>query len=260
MHETVRDWRPPSRVLRDLEVPRAIGELAAYYAGRPVARFAPRGDGHGVLVLPGFLATDLSTRPLRAFLRRLGYDARPWRLGRNLGPIDIVLDGLPQRLRELQATTGVPVSLVGVSLGGSYARELARAHSELVRQVITLGSPFRLPIRYTGRPLTHAEGIYRAFESRYSRRLLDQPEEYDLPPLPVPATAIYTRTDGVVPWQACLEREGPSSESVEVWGSHSGLGHNPLALAVIADRLAQPPGSWRGFRHPPPWGRWRPAA
>jgi hypothetical protein len=264
VNETVPDWRPPWRVLRDLELARALGELAVYYAASyarwPVAGFAPRGDGHGVLVLPGLLATDLSTRPLRAFLRRLGYDARPWRLGRNLGPTDSVIDGLPRRLRELHATTGAPMSLVGVSLGGSYARELARSHPDLVRQVITLGSPFRLPIRYTGRPLTHAEGIYRAFEPRHSRRLVDRPEEDDLPPLQVPATAIYTRTDGVVPWRACLEREGPSSESVEVWGSHSGLGHNPLALAVIADRLAQPPGSWRGYRRANLWGRWRPAA
>ena len=260
MNETADHWRRPSRVLRDLEAPRAIGELVAYYTSRPMARFAQRGDGHGVLVLPGLLASDRSTRPLRAFLHRLGYDARPWRLGRNLGPTDAVMDGLPRRLGDLHATTGRPVSVVGVSLGGSYARDLARVHPDLVRQVITLGSPFRLPVKYAGRHLTHAEGIYRALGPRHSRRIVERPEEDDLPPLPVPATAIYTRSDGVVPWRACLEREGPTSESVEVRGSHSGLGHNPLALAVIADRLAQPRGSWQRYRRPTRRGGAVPAA
>jgi len=252
---TADHWRRPSRVLRDLEIPRATCELAAYYASWPTARFAQRGDGHGVLVLPGFLVTDRSTRPLRDFLRRLGYDARPWRLRRNLGPTDAIMDGLPQRLRDLQATTGRRVSVVGVSLGGTFARDLARSHPDLVRQVITLGSPFRLPVKYAGRYLTHAEGIYRALGPQHSRRIVERPEEDDSPPLSVPATAIYTRTDGVVPWRACIEREGPTSESVEVCGSHSGLGHNPLALAIIADRLAQPEGTWQRFRRPAWLGR-----
>jgi hypothetical protein len=240
--------RRPPRLLRDLEVPRAMWEFGAYCASRPMGWFAPRGDGHGVLVLPGFLATDGSTGPLRAFLRRLGYDARPLLLGRNFGPTDAIVDGLPRRLSDLYASTGRRVSLVGVSLGGIFARDLARSHAELVRQVITLASPFRLPVRYTGPELTHAGPLYRAFTSRHSTRAAERPEEDDLPPLSVPSTAIYTRTDGVVPWWSCIEREGPASQSVEVWGSHSGLGHNPLALAVVADRLAQPEGSWRPFR------------
>ena len=154
--------RPP-RLLRDLEVARAMWEFGAYCASRPMERFAPRGDGHGVLVLPGFLATDGSTRPLRAFLRRLGYDARPWLLGRNVGPTDAVVDGLPRRLSDLHTSSGRRVSLVGVSLGGIFARDLARTHTELVRQVITLASPFRLPVRYSGPELTHAGPLYRAF-------------------------------------------------------------------------------------------------
>jgi hypothetical protein len=235
-------------VLRDLEIPRATWELVACYTSWPMARFAERGDGHGVLVLPGFMATDRSTRPLRAFLRRLGYDAQPWRLGRNLGPTDAIIDGLPRRLRDLQVTTGRRVSVVGVSLGGTFARGLARSHPDLVRQVITLGSPFRLRAEYAGRNLTHAEPIYRTLGPLHSRRVAGRREEDDLPPLPVPATAIYSRTDGVVPWQACVERERPMSESVGVWGSHLGLGHNPVALAVVADRLAQAEGQWRPFR------------
>ena len=245
---TTERMRRPPRLLRDLEVPRAMWELGAYYASRPTAWLAPRGDGHGVLVLPGFMTTDVSTRPLRAFLRRLGYDARPWLLDRNVGPTDAIVDGLPRRLRDLHTSTGRRVSLVGVSLGGVFARDLARSHADLVRQVITLGSPFRLPVRYSGPELTNTGPLYRAFRPRHSRRAGERPEEDDLPLLSVPSTAIYTRTDGVVPWQSCVEREGPTSQSVEVWGSHCGLGHNPLALSVIADRLAQPEGTWRPFR------------
>jgi pimeloyl-ACP methyl ester carboxylesterase len=242
------ELRRPSRLWRDLEMPRAMSELAAFYASRPMGWFAPRGDGHGVLVLPGFMASDASTRPLRGFLRRLGYDARPLQLGRNIGPTDAALDGLPRRLHEVQASTGRRVTLVGMSLGGVFARDLARSHADRVRQVITLGSPFRLPVRYSGPEPTHAGALYRKLRSRHSVRAARRPEEDDLAPLSVPSTAVFTRTDGVVPWQACIEREGAMSECVEVWGSHCGLGHNPLVLAVIADRLAQPEGRWRPFR------------
>jgi pimeloyl-ACP methyl ester carboxylesterase len=246
--DPVGGMRRPPRVLRDLEVPRAVWEFGAYCASSPMSSFAPRGDGHGVLVLPGFLATDGSTGPLRGFLRRLGYDARPWLLGRNFGPTDEVVDGLPRRLFDLHTSTRRRVSLVGVSLGGIFARDLARSHAELVRQVITLASPFRLPVRYSGPEPTHAGPLYRAFRSWHSARAAARPEEDELPPLSAPSTAIFTRTDGVVPWWSCIEREGPTSQSIEVWGSHSGLGHNPLALAVVADRLAQPEGTWRPFR------------
>lgn len=240
--------RLPSRVLRNLEVPRAASELAAYYATWQAAWFAPRGDGHAVLTLPGLLASDMSTWPLRSFLRRLSYDPQPWLLGRNVGPANAITVGLPRRLHELHERTGRRVSLIGMSLGGVFARDLARSHPDLVRQVITLGSPFRLPGGHSGRRLTHAEGIYRALLRQYGRQDAERSDENDLPPLPVPATAIYTRSDGVVPWRLCLERESPRSESVEVWGSHCGLGHNPLALAVIANRLAQPEDRWRPLR------------
>src|SRR5215472_11827188 len=117
----------------------------AGFAAMPLAAWlmsAPRGDGHGVLVLPGLLASDVSTALLRRFVRRLGYDVRGWSLGRNRGPTDEVLDELPRRLSALAERTGQPVSLIGWSLGGIYARELARRYPAQVRQVITLGSPF----------------------------------------------------------------------------------------------------------------------
>ena len=104
------------------------------------------------------------------------------------------------------------MSLVGVSLGGVFARDLARSYADLVRQVITLGSPFRLPVRYSGPELTNTGPLYRAFRPRHSTRTAERPEEDDLPLLSVPSTAIYTRTDGVVPWQSCLEREAATSQ------------------------------------------------
>jgi len=247
----LEEMRRPSRLLRNLEIARSTWEFGAYTLARPLGRFVPRGDGHGVLVLPGFMAADLSTRTLRAFLRRRGYDAQPWRLGRNLGPTESTMDGLPRRLHELYARTGRPVSLIGQSLGGVFARDMARLYPEKVRLVITLASPFRLPVRYTGPDLTNASGLYRILRPRHTAQSVQRPEEEDLPPLTVPRTAIYTRTDGVVPWRSCLEQESPTSENVEIWGSHIGLGHNPLALIVIADRLAQPEGEWEPFRHQP---------
>lgn len=237
--------RRPSRVLRDLEIPRAAWEFAACCATWPAVRSAPHGDGHGVLVLPGFMAADSSTWPLRTVLRRLGYDARPWGLGRNFGPTAAITEGLPRRLEKLYSTTRRRVSVVGVSLGGVFARDLARSHAGLVRQVITLGSPFRRPVQHSKPNLTHAAWLYRMLRPWHGQRDVERPPEDDLPLLSVPSTAIYSRTDGVVPWRACIEREAPMTQSIEVSGSHIGLGHNPMALVVIVGQLARPEGTWR---------------
>lgn len=133
----------PSPVLTALEG-RALGELGALQLAAPLLRRLPKGDGHPVLVLPGFTAGDPSTAPIRSILRRLGYRTYGWHLGRNLGPTPEVIDGLFERLSAAFERDGRPVSLIGWSLGGIYARELARASSDRVRQVITLGSPFRM--------------------------------------------------------------------------------------------------------------------
>jgi pimeloyl-ACP methyl ester carboxylesterase len=132
---------PPSRLLLALEV-RAIWELQAFFATYPLLRRAPRGDGHPVLVLPGLAASDVSTRPLRTLLKELGYAAHGWKQGTNNGPRDGVEAGMEARLTELAQRYQRKVSLIGWSLGGIFARELARRSPELVRQVITLGSAF----------------------------------------------------------------------------------------------------------------------
>jgi pimeloyl-ACP methyl ester carboxylesterase len=228
---------------------RALLELAACVAAYPVLRRAPAGDGHPVLVLPGFLASDFSTRTLRAFLRGRGYRAHGWKLGRNLGPRAETVEGLVGRLRDLRERHGRALSLVGWSLGGIYARELARRFPADVRQVITLGSPFR------DLEATNVPRFLRAMAERRRLPETDAVRGHLAAPLPVPSTAIFSRTDAIAAWPSCCETSGPQRESIEVESSHLGLGHHPVVLLTIADRLAQPEGTWRPFV-PPPGIRW----
>jgi len=214
-----------------LEVPRSWAAFAQLAAVAPLFTMAPRGDGHPVLVLPGFLAGDLSTVPLRTLLSRLGYDAHGWGLGRNMGPTADVVEGLTRAVDELGGGEARRVSIVGWSLGGVFGRELARRFPDRIRQVISLGSPFN----------AEALGFGASAE-----------------PLPVPSTAVYTRSDGVVDWRTAVQRTDAHSENVEVRGSHCGLGVNPAAVLVVADRLALAEGDWAPFRPPPALRRWFP--
>ncbi len=219
--------------------------MAALAPAWPVLQRARRGDGHPVLVLPGLAASDLSTGILRRYLRGLGYHVHDWGLGRNVGPTEKTVRGLRERVDDLARRHGQPMSLVGWSLGGIYARELSRHAPAAVRQVVTLGTPFLL--RDPRASNTGAVwGVLRRAHGPVRPDLWPQEEERG--PLPVPATSVYTRHDGIVPWRACLEIASPTSESIEVTGSHIGLGHNPAAMWVIADRLALPAGEWRPFR------------
>ena len=256
-------FRRPSWDLLALEQ-RAPFEFGAFLASSPVLRMIGRGDEHPVLVLPGFTASDASTRPLRDVLRSQGYWAHRWRLGRNIGPTPEIVDGLRTRVIELSTRHDRPVSIVGWSLGGSYARVLARAMPDRVRTVITLGSPFRM------RPTdgSNTSALYARLRELHipSPAELTVPEE-DLPPLPVPSTAIYSRTDGIVDWRACIDAPGEQRENIEVRGAHYGLGFNPAVVYAISDRLAQPIDDWRAFEAPvwlraafPRPAYWSPAA
>lgn len=222
-------------------------EFFAFLASSPWFTCLPRGDGHPVLVLPGFIGTDESTEPLRWVLRALGYEAHGWDLGRNVGPTDFVLDGMEARLEILHRQYGQPVSLVGWSLGGIYARELARDNPRAVRQVVTLGSPFRMR-RDDRSSIQHlAERFEPAWRPDALRRALAESEK---PPLPVPSTAVYSRSDGVVSWELCVDDAFGHHENVEIYGSHTGLGFNPAAVYVITDRLAVPAEGWKPFQAP----------
>ncbi len=234
-HEPIA--RPPLRYLA-LES-RAGLEFSMYLASLPWLALGPEGDGHPVLVLPGFATSDVSTLALRRFLRRRGYHVHGWRLGRNLGPSTRVVQGLAERLAALRDHHRRKVSLVGWSLGGIYARELARRFPDDVRQVITLASPFRDP---------HANNVL--FAPARPSAVERNPELYARlrTPLQVPTTALYSKTDGIVAWRSCIEEEGAFRENVEVRSSHCGIGHHPAALRVIADRLAQAEDAWTPYR------------
>ena len=238
-------------------------ELGALMALSPVARLHRRGDRHPVLVLPGFTASDTSTVPLRWHINGWGFSAHAWGLGRNLGPTPELLAGLADRLDELYSRSGQRVSLVGWSLGGIYARFLARERPAAVRQVLTMGSPYRMVAgdRSAASPL--ADALRPSFDQRMTdaRRV---PEEHKAR-LSVPATSIYSRSDEVVDWRFCIDSVGPLRDNVEVRASHIALGFNPGVLYVVADRLSQPEGQWRPFRAPrvlsalyPPAAEWTP--
>ncbi len=224
---------------------RAAAEYGLLMAALPLRHLLPRGDGHPVLVLPGLLADDGSTWTLRRILREQGYRVHGWRLGRNLGPTAATVTGLQNRLRDVHRRYDSPVSVIGWSLGGIYARNLARDTPSAVRQVITLGSPFRLSHESQSR-------AGRAF-NRYAHLHVvprELPLESGVDALPVPATSIYSRYDGIVAWQACVDAPSERAENIAVVGSHLGFGHHPAVIWAVADRLAQPRGRWAPFRPP----------
>ncbi|HEX8804661.1 MAG TPA: hypothetical protein VF743_10715 [Acidimicrobiales bacterium] len=247
--------RGPSLIDLVLELPRSNWELGGFVAMAPVLRAAPAGDGHPVLVLPGFQADDLSTLALRTYLRTLGYPTHGWRLGRNIGPTPEVVAGMLRAVRALRAEHGRRPSLVGWSLGGVYARELARLLPDDVRQVITLGSPFNV----RDMRQTRTAPWYRRLEPRHDGNYRLGRYVPSADPPPVPSTAVYTRGDGIVSWETTVQRAGARAENVEVRGSHCGLGHNAAVVLAVADRLAQREGTWAPFRPAWPFRRWYPA-
>ena len=233
---------PPNLFLLAMEF-RAFWEFGAVLPSWPMLSRAPEGDGHAVLVFPGLSAGDASTIPLRRYLSSLGYEAHGWEQGLNFGPKAGVLENARKQVRALFESTGRKVSLIGWSLGGIYARELAKEMPELVRCAITLGTPFN------GSP--KSTNAWRVYELVSGRDAGQEVHNYDLPVAPsVPTTSVYSRTDGVVAWPCSIQppsAETPNTENVEVYASHVGLGVNPSAWWVVADRLAQPEGAWQPF-------------
>jgi len=233
--------RRPSRLLLLAEW-RWVAEFGLGIATLPALMQAEKGDGHPVLVLPGFLAGDVSTEFLRRYLRVLGYDSYGWELGRNLGGVQKKRVALAKLLGRIHAKTGRKVSVVGWSLGGIYARDMALEHPEMVRQVITLGSPFSGDAR-----ATNANELYKFFSGESVETTPPGELERLAGRLPVPTTSIYTRTDGIVNWRTCLNDDFDNAENIEVYASHIGLGSNPSALWAVADRVALKEGSFAKF-------------
>ena len=230
---------------------RSPWEHASAFAAWPMLKKAPQGDGHCVLVLPGFIAGDGSTWLLRQFLKDRGYRSFGWMQGRNLGPRPEVLESTLELLQSLHRESGRKVSIVGWSLGGIYAREIAKLAPDCVRCVISLGSPFAGPGHST-----NAWWLFKVFNPDHGN--VDADVALLAEPPPVPTTAIYSRTDGVVPWEGATHTTAqlshyPNIENIEVEASHMGMGAHPLALYAVADRLAQAEGEWIPFDREDGW-------
>ena len=237
---------PPSLWLLAMEF-RGFWEFGAVVPAWPTLRRAPQGDGHPVIVFPGLSASDSSTLPLRSYLGSLNYDVSGWNQGFNFGARAGVLETVSRQVKETFAATGKPVSLIGWSLGGVYAREIAKLMPKMVRSVITLGTPF------SGSP--KSTNAWRVYELTRGRKIDRESTKYDLPGAPpVPTTSIFSRTDGIVAWKASIQKastKNPHTENVEVLASHLGIGVNPSAWWAVADRLSQPVGQWKPFVRKP---------
>jgi len=212
---------------------RALAELAAFKRVRAdLIRELPHWPTRAVVVLPGFMSSDWATAPLRGCLSAVGHKVSGWGRGRNFGLRPGVFEALEARFLERVAEAGKPVALIGWSLGGLYAVELARRYPEATQQVITLGSP-------VSGQLT-ANNVWKLYE-RLAGHSIDAPP-IDWEPGALPSmnfTAIAAAGDGVVHPEAARARHGPLVENLVVPGSHTGLGWNPHAIRIIADRLAR---------------------
>jgi pimeloyl-ACP methyl ester carboxylesterase len=239
------------RLLHQLLEPRAFLEMAALPWYLPILAGTPRGDGHPVLLLPGFMADEATLVVLKLFLQNRGYEVESWGFGRNVGFSSKHANALDQKIRYLHHRSGRKVSLLGWSLGGMFALHGAHEAPECVRSVITLGSPVTMDpagsqspplIKALYRLIVHPMGTAAHLTQLRAKNLRRRKV------LPVPISCIYSLSDGVVPPQeATIDGDPAFHENIRVPGSHVGLGFNALVLWIVADRLAQPEGRWRPF-------------
>ena len=240
--------KPPPLINLAFETRVAFAEGPSTRLVMPLLKRAPKGDGHPVMLLPGLLSGERAMHPLRNYLRHQGYDAHTWRLGRNFGLA--TSGGGQERIDEkflalYEAAGQRPITLVGWSLGGILARECARRNADKVRQLITLASPFN------GDPFA-----VRSFDMlRYLGGLWGSRDEARnhfadvwVPPEEVPSTAIYSRSDALIPADNAREQPGDLTDNIEVFSSHLGMAVNPTVLYALADRLQFDKSEWRPFR------------
>lgn len=255
---------PIQQILRITELPRASMEFGALAAASPWLSLTPRGDGHPVVVIPGFLASDDSTRVLREYLSFRGYDVYRWGQGRNLGSGRMGgYEPLVDHVLKIHRNTGRQVSLVGWSLGGVHALAVANRAADAVRQVITLGSPINQN-EVTNELFESLKGAARQINGQVLSTPSGQNFGLNDPlhqiPNELPITTMYSRGDGVVPWQRSTIQSAERRDNIELYGSHIGLGVNPAVFFATADRLAQPQGAferfhrrgWRSLTYPIP--------
>ncbi|MDE2612009.1 MAG: alpha/beta hydrolase [Burkholderiales bacterium] len=255
--------RGEPHLLHQLTEWRALLEMTALPWTLPLLAGAPRGDGHPVLLLPGFMADESTLVALKWFLAGRGHDVHTWGFGRNVGFRSRHAQALEDKIRHLHHTSGRRVSLVGWSLGGVFSLYGAHQAPECVRNVITLGSPISVDAEGSCSPPL-VKALYRLIAHPLG------PDAHALLPsakrlrqrkrLEVPMSCLYSLGDGVVPPQeATLDGDPERHENIRVLGSHTGLGFNAMALAIVADRLAQREDDWQPFKPRGWWGdvyRW----
>lgn len=206
---------------------REFKSALTYWPQRAPTHDLPRGDGHTVLVIPGLLTTDAFTFALRQYLKACGYRAEGWHMGYNWGPTPRILAGLSRRLKRLVDQSGGPVSVIGVSMGGILARNLAHEHPDLVRKLATVVSPVRFPTASSLKPLIHALAPF------YSKDV--SARDYGRP-LRMPVMAVYTREDGLIAWESCRGADD-HCHHVEVDGGHVTICRNPRVHRALAEWL-----------------------
>ncbi len=241
-----RSYKKPSVLLAASEGVRAVTDLSTLsWAGFFMSN-VPRGNGEPILVLPGFGTGDRSTAIMRGLMKKFGYEAYGWDLGINLGPRWHVLSALEGRIAKISADHGgQKLRLVGQSLGGIYARSIARDKPEMVESVVTLGSPYGAINQ--GKSSWAYGAVEMAMGYQFKEAVEMESQEMGHP-LHVPTTSVYSKMDGVVNWRTCVEPTSDFRENVEVIASHVGMGMHGPTLRVIMDRMAQSQDSWKPFK------------
>jgi pimeloyl-ACP methyl ester carboxylesterase len=212
---------------------REVRALAACMASPPCypEEGVPRGQGETVLVIPGFLTGDWTTGRLRGFLARQGYRAEASEVFFNSGPTRGLVEHLERKVLALSDESETPISLIGLSLGGVFARGFAHRYPDRVKRVITLCSPIRFPVTTTLEPFVRALAFLHDAQWVADReRIAAHPK--------APVTAIYSQLDGIVDWRQCLQDEAPGYDNIDVPGTHTTMGSHPEAQRIIAQRLA----------------------
>lgn len=239
--------RAPPLWLTGFEPSRAVAEFLALKANRDSLLRDAKADGHPVLIFPGLMTGDISTKTLRSLLTEAGYAAHGWGMGINRGPLsaqDLEADITALIDNMFDQHGGRRISIIGWSLGGLYARLAAHKAPDKVRQVITLGSPVSGSPRYTN--------AWRLYELLSSKKVDDQENAEYLKlaqqPLPVPCTSVYSKTDSIVAWQIAKAEPGKQQENVRMLSSHVGMANNPAVVELLLNRLAQPENDWQPFR------------
>ncbi|MFT5914400.1 MAG: pimeloyl-ACP methyl ester carboxylesterase [Flammeovirgaceae bacterium] len=233
----------PSKIWLFTEGGRAMFDWGLSIFSKPIWKDLPNGNGEPVLVLPGFMASDISTKYLRNFLKKKNYTPYSWGLGRNKGDFTNTSPTIFSNLDKITSHHNQKIHLIGWSLGGVFAREIAKEKPDLVKSVITMGSPFA-----NINQKTNASWLFDFVSKRVKTN-----EEYSKmdtihEPPTMPSTAIFSKSDGIVNWKGCLEPEMPHTENVQVHAAHMSLGVHPASLVCIADRLAQKEGDWKPFQ------------